>query len=332
MSQVEVLRQLDFPTPDPEFRPLHSGLLVPSTDQETIPMTPVRAAPTAERVVDAPAAVSPVPALTTPTPARAPATTSPAPVEPVAPVPPEYWGRRGLSIVYWIAILGGAAGQIAFFGALFDVGAWGYVAAAIIATTCETIMVSSGDTALDFRARGRSGGQWKPFAWIAFLAAATASGLNLAHWLADLPELGVLFGLIAFIGFVLHYMDGYIAGTDHLAHVADYEQLVAEIEAERRRIAKETEQDRRLAQRAAAAAIEPAAPPTAKPTKTKKTSSRKSGKASKGRAPKAVALEVARAAGAATPAPIRQALVDAGYTPPGQTALEGYARELKTPA
>src|SRR5699024_9479314 len=50
----------------------------------------------------------------TPPPAAAPAPAPPAPHQPDLPpnpTPPSYWGARGLSVVYWIAILTGAVGQ-----------------------------------------------------------------------------------------------------------------------------------------------------------------------------------------------------------------------------
>jgi hypothetical protein len=276
-----------------------------------------------------PAAASdqpPVPAPL-PTPAQAPATSHAQ--QPTRPQPPRYAAAGGLEIVYWIAIIGGAAGQIAFFGAMFNVGAWGYVAAFVIATTCETIMVTAGDKALQFRADGRTPGQWKPFACIAFLAAATASALNLAHWLGNLPELGVLFGGIAFLGFVLHYMDGYITGTDYLARLAAYQDEQAELAAQREQAAKAAEQERERELARQRAQLNAAVPQA---STAPRRPSRKS-KSAAGRKPdKDTALDIARRAGATKPAAIKKALIEANYEPPAASTIDRYAAQLREEA
>jgi hypothetical protein len=175
------------------------------------------------------------------------------------PDAPDYWGRHGLVAVYWIAILTGAIGQVIFFGSLFKLGIWGYFAAAIIATTAETVMVSSGDTALHLRAEGRRKAQWMPFILIAFVAATAASGMNLSHWMKVNPSMAVIFGGIAFLGFLLHVVHGVGEGTQYLAEKKKYDQAVAEQEAEQRaeieqaRLEhREQQRQHRLAEQAAA--------------------------------------------------------------------------------
>lgn len=143
--------------------------------------------------------------------------------EPTAPSPPNYWGSRGLVAVYWIAIITGAVGQVIFFGELFGIGPLGYLAAAIAATTSETIMVTAGDTAMQKRVDRCYRRQWVPFLAAAFAAAGTASGLNIAHWWAESASMAVLFGGIAGLGFLLHVMDGFTEGTRYLADLDTYE-------------------------------------------------------------------------------------------------------------
>ncbi|WP_027936312.1 hypothetical protein [Amycolatopsis sp. ATCC 39116] len=199
----------------------------------------------------------------------------PRPRLPQAPTAPEYWGQRGLVAVYWIAILTGAIGQVIFFGDLFHLGWAGYLAATIIATTAETVMVSSGDTALDLRAKGRRKPQWVPFLLIAFAAAAAASGMNLTHWWAKNPSMAIIFGGIAFLGFLLHVVHGFGEGTEYLAEKKKYDKAIAELEAKQQaeierarqqqaRIEKEQELQRRKPE-------QPATPPPPTPRASSRT-------------------------------------------------------------
>lgn len=176
---------------------------------------------------------------TAPTPGQAghapgPPAPSPRPAEallPRKPQMPDYWGRHGLVVVYWVAILTGAVGQIAYFGASFGLGVAGYVAAAVIATTAETLMVSAGDNALHWRAIGRRSTQWVPFLVVAAISAAAASYMNVSHWWRDSTSMAVLFGGISLLGWVLHVLHGYGDGTQYLEDQARREAAEAELAA-----------------------------------------------------------------------------------------------------
>jgi hypothetical protein len=172
---------------------------------------------------------------------------------PRQPQMPDYWGRHGLAFVYWIAIATGAVGQIAFFGAAFRLGIAGYVAAAVVATTAETIMVAAGDNALHWRALGRRRTQWVPFLAVAAISATAASYMNVSHWWADSTSMAVLFGGISFLGWVLHVLHGYGDGTQYLDDKARREAAEAELAAAHQ-----------PAQPAAAAEARPAKPRPAK--------------------------------------------------------------------
>lgn len=268
---------------------------------------PIRRTSPAEQTTQAepapPAAIAETePTSKTPLPVPAPtpdqgraAAPSPSPPPPAAPPPvpvvqpapvfqprglhkpdaPDYWGRHGLVAVYWIAILTGALGQVIFFGDLFNMGWPGYVAALVIATTAETVMVSSGDNALDLRTKNRRHAQWVPFLVIAFIAATAASGMNLTHWWQKNPSMAIIFGGIAFLGFVLHVVHGFGEGTQYRTEKAEYDRKVAELEAEQRaefdKARREQERRQRQAEQAtfqATAPAEPARPATATTTRT----------------------------------------------------------------
>lgn len=229
----------------------------PTSDRSTAPAAPPEPEPAPAPQSTRQPATAPIP----PVAAVGGPMIGPPPRLPRLPSAPDYWGRHGLVAVYWIAILTGAIGQVIFFGELFDLGMWGYVAAAIIATTAETVMVSSGDTALHLRAEGRRKAQWLPFLLIAFLAAIAASGMNLSHWWAKNPSMAIIFGGIAFLGFVLHVVHGTGAGTQYLAEKRRYDAVVAEFEAEQRAAAeqarRERERQRRQVEQAARKPIAP---------------------------------------------------------------------------
>lgn len=184
------------------------------------------------------------------------------------PVAPNYWGRHGLVAVYWIAILTGAIGQVIFFGGLFNLGLGGYFAAAIIATTAETVMVSSGDTAMDKRAKGRRKAQWLPFLLIAFVAAFAASGMNLTHWWDQNPSMAVIFSGIAFLGFLLHIVHGFGEGTEYLAEQHRHEEALAEHRAEQQAAAEQARRDQERQLRQVEQAARPTTPSPAGPART----------------------------------------------------------------
>ncbi|GAA1983278.1 hypothetical protein [Amycolatopsis minnesotensis] len=259
-------------------RRLNSGLYVPELDDSTAPIdvvdqhTPAPPAPSRVeqvRPVPPPKPVARQGIQEQPVPERrdepAPA---PVPTPPVAvavparaePVAPNYWGRRGLIGVYWIAILTGAIGQVIFFGELFNLGLPGYFAAGIIATTAETIMVAAGDTAMDLRAKGRPVRQWVWFMAIAVTAALAASGMNLTHWWAKNPSMAVLFGGIAFLGFLLHVLHGLGEGTQYLAEKRAFDKQVTTARAEwQRQLEAEAAREAKEARAAAKTATAPAA-------------------------------------------------------------------------
>lgn len=229
------------------------------------------------------------------TPEPEPASPEPAPVEKPAPPQPDlpdepkaptYWGQRGLSVVYWIAIITGAVGQMLAYGNLFGLGIPGYLAAAICATTLESAMVTATATALAKRVAGHPRLRWVPFLLAGFVAALGASALNLLHWSPISASLAALFSGIALLGYVLHVMDGMGEGTQYLARKANYDAEVdrqrqraeahANAEYERQRAVWETQQQ--AAQRAVAT-VEPATPEPApqqpKASKTAKSTSKK---------------------------------------------------------
>ncbi|UJW36950.1 hypothetical protein L3Q67_45125 (plasmid) [Saccharothrix sp. AJ9571] len=248
---------------------------------------------------------------------------------PTEPDQPNYWGRKGLVGVYWIAILTGAIGQVIFFGQLFNMGWPGYAAAAIIATTAETIMVSAGDTAMHLRAQGRRKSQWVPFLLIAFTAASAASGMNLTHWWSQNVSMAIIFGGIAFLGFLLHVIHGFGEGTQFKAEQKAYLDAVAEYEA---KLEAEDAAQRKAAEKAAREATKPPAPATrtesaapavVKP-QTRKTTSAESpvDKAT------AVALGVKHAA--TTPSALKNVLTEAGHAlPSSDTTIKNWCREIK---
>ncbi|TLW89249.1 hypothetical protein FFT09_22750 [Saccharomonospora piscinae] len=241
---------------------LLSGLHVPADLGDTTapldvidrPQPEPKPEPTTEQPRPDPSTPSPAPVETfrpeKPTPAPAPVATStttptPAPTRP-APQPkpepqrqplkppsaPVFWGSRALEAVYWIAILTGAIGQIIFFGDLFNMGWPGYVAAAIIATTAETIMISAGDTALKFFTNGVPARRWWIFLAVSIVAACTAAALNVTHWVEDNVSMAVLFGGIAMLGFILHVTDGFVRAIAYREAKAAYDAEIKRREDE----------------------------------------------------------------------------------------------------
>lgn len=304
---------------------------VPVPEPERVPVAPEPVAPAPAPVVAERPSAAEWPELPQP---AIPEYHRPMPKEPTAP---NYWGSRGLVVVYWIAILTGAIGQVIFFGELFNMGWPGYVAAAVIATTAETIMVSAGDTALAKRSQGRRKTQWIPFLLIAFTAAAAASGMNLTHWWEKNISMAIIFGGIAFLGFLLHVIHGFGDGTQFLEDQAAYDKAVEEhnnkIEAEhlaRRRAAERLM--REAAKPAPAARPEVAAAAAPKPTAVKAAA--EPGKAAPADAAgTAVVKEVAIPLGiehqATTPKALKELLVAKGHILPSDSTIKNWCREIK---
>lgn len=260
------------------------------------------------------------------------------PAEPTFDVDREYWGHRALVAVYWIAILTGAVGQVAYFGDLFGLGKWGYAAAVVIATTAETVMVTSCDTALKHRVHGAYKRRWLPFMFVAFSAAFAASVMNLTHFWHSSPSLGLLFGGVSLLGFLLHVMDGFVKGSDHLDRKAKYDQAVNQRQTEQRQRAEaayerqlaEYETQRQAAERAlerAEARTEQPAPKSTsdadkaeqKPTKPAKGSGK--GKATTPELTREAAREWSQANGNATQAAVRKHFESQGYRVPSENTV-----------
>src|SRR5699024_8160324 len=124
-------------------------------------------------------------------------------------------------------ILTGAIGQVVFFGSLFGLGVWGFVAAGVIATTAETVMVSAGDAALKHRVEDSDNTRrWLPFLLVSFAAAAAASGMNLSHFWHINISLAVLFGGVSLLGYLLHILDGFVKGSGYLDRKQAYDEAV----------------------------------------------------------------------------------------------------------
>lgn len=269
----------------------------------------------------------------TPTPAPAPVATSTttAPTQerqPKPPTAPTFWGSNALEAVYWIAILTGAIGQVIFFGRLFDLGWPGYVAAAIIATTAETIMISSGDTALKFFTNGVPGRRWWIFLAVSIVAALTAAALNVTHWWGENRSMAVLFGGIALLGYVLHVTDGFVRAIGYREAKAAYEAEVKRREDDAAKAATPAPAPvpaPRTASPAHAAA--PKAKPAAKSTGKPKAKAK--GK-SKGKvATKQIAVQIGVERRADTPAALARVLHDSGYAPSPESTIKSWCREIK---
>jgi len=243
---------------------------------------------------------------------------------------------RFLEGVYWIAISTGAVGQIVFFGSLFGLGAWGYVAATVVATTAETVMVTSGDTALRHRALQAKRRRWFPFLLCSFAAAGAAAGMNLSHFWHINISLAVLFGGVSLIGYLLHIWDGFVQGSDHLDKQAAYDAVVRE----RERIVRDRAEaryerwlaDRETTQQAADRAVAEVTPePTPEPTPAAKQKPGRTKKSPTQTSPsKQVAVQLGVEQGAHTPASLKAALTNAGYALPSKTTVENWCRDIKS--
>ena len=339
-------------------RRLLSGLHVPDFGDDTAPLDvthlhdePAPAPksepePTTEQPRPEPSTSSPAPVEVfrpeNPTPAPVPvatSTTTPPPAQPQPqpkpepqrqplkpPTAPTFWGSRALEAVYWIAILTGAIGQVIFFGGLFDLGWAGYAAAAIIATTAETIMISAGDTALKFFTNGVPGRRWWIFLAVSIVAALTAAALNVTHWWGENKSMAVLFGGIAMLGYILHITDGFVHALSYREAKAAYEAEVKRREDEAAKAAAPAPAPvpaPRTASPAHAAA--PKAKPAAKSTSRPKAKGKGKGKV----ATKQIAVQLGVERRADTPAALARVLHDAGYAPASESSVKNWCRAIK---
>lgn len=262
------------------------------------------------------------------------------PTEPTFNVDKEYWGHKALVGVYWIAIATGAIGQAIFFGELFNAGIVGYVGAVIGATTAETVMVTACDTALKHRVHGARKRRWLPFLIASFAAAFAASAMNLSHFAPVSVSLGVLLGGVSLLGFLLHVMDGFVKGSDHLDRKREYDEAVKQRQAEQRQRA-EAAYERQLAefeshQQAARRVVEQvettpaaaAAEQQAKPVKQAKPSK---GKAKSGTAPAFTQADAQRELGdelwTLKPAEVNQRMETAGYRRKDPSAIRRWKNQ-----
>lgn len=328
-APLDVTHLHDDPTPAPKQEQ------EPSKQEQE----PARERPRPEPPTPSPEPVDPVeafrPEKPTPTPApvsTSTTTSSPArarqpepqrqPLKP--PSAPTFWGSRALEAVYWIAILTGAIGQVIFFGGLFDLGWPGYAAAAIIATTAETIMISAGDTALKFFTNGVPGKRWWIFLAVSIVAALTAAALNVTHWWGENKSMAVLFGGIAMLGYILHITDGFVRALSYREAKAAYEAEV-----------KRREDDAAKAATPAPAPVP--APRTASPARVaapKAKSAAKSTSKAKGKgkgkvATKQIAVQLGVERRADTPAALARVLHDSGYAPSPESTIKSWCREIK---
>src|SRR5690606_30606338 len=288
---------VDRPQPDPVLKP--EPIAQPRPEPPAPSPAPVEVF-RPEKPTPAPEPVST--STTTPPPTRPAPQPKPEPQrQPLKPpTAPTFWGSRALEAVYWIAILTGAIGQVIFFGGLFDLGWAGYVAAAIIATTAETIMISAGDTALKFFTDGFPGKRW----WI-FLA--------------------VSIGGIAMLGYILHVTDGFVRAIAYREAKAAYEAEVQRREDEAAKAAAPAPAPvpaPRTASPAHAAA--PKAKPAAKSTSRPKAKGKAKGKV----ANKQIAVKLGVERRADTPAALARVLHDSGYAPSPESTIKSWCREI----
>jgi len=315
---------VDRPQPDPVLKP--EPIAQPRPEPPAPSPAPVEVF-RPEKPTPAPEPVST--STTTPPPTRPAPQPKPEPQrQPLKPpTAPTFWGSRALEAVYWIAILTGAIGQVIFFGGLFDLGWAGYVAAAIIATTAETIMISAGDTALKFFTDGFPGKRWWIFLAVSIAAALTAAALNVTHWWGENKSMAVLFGGIAMLGYILHVTDGFVRAIAYREAKAAYEAEVQRREDEAAKAAAPAPAPvpaPRTASPAHAAA--PKAKPAAKSTSRPKAKGKAKGKV----ANKQIAVKLGVERRADTPAALARVLHDSGYAPSPESTIKSWCREIKT--
>lgn len=154
-------------------------------------------------------------------------------------------GERIFPWVYGLSISIGITGQVAGFGALFGGALLHYLAAAVVGTGFELIMISFGDRSLGMRKREHKVRQWLPFMVISGIAAGVASAMNALHWWTFDPghTLALIFAGVAVLGYLGHMFAGFVEGTKNLADLGERRRIRArELAAEQRQAADERRQ------------------------------------------------------------------------------------------
>lgn len=223
--------------------------------------------------------------------------------------------RHAIKIGFAMTVIAAGVGQTMFFAGFFGGGLTGYLLAVGIAAFAEVTMIGSGDSALRHKVERNNG--WQMLLGVSAAVAVGATTMQVAHWMAqDEPVMALTFGAASLLGWVVHIASGLIAANGHLAREDAY---LAELA--RRRQKREAAEDAALA-----------AEPAPKPARTVTTSRRKPQAAvEQKRATKSIALQIGADQGARTPAQLRDALKQAGYSlPASSSTLENWARELRT--
>ena len=221
----------------------------------------------------------------------------------------------------------GAFGQIMFLGTWLAAmlpapGNW--VAAVVGAAFAEIGMIGAGNSSLTKR---RAGGRWRMLFAVACFVCAGAVTMQMTHWMPKGFGVALVFGLGGFVGFLIHMAIQHSKLRDYEDRQTAYAVELAEYEAKRQeRYAEDlneyhatvTEQQRE--RREAAKATAPTPPQSATPRRRTKG----------GKVTKDDAIRIGRERGITKPAPLRDAIIDAGYSPPAsKTTLENYCKELK---
>lgn len=318
------------PDDDRAFRAIVSGL---GLESEFAAAEPAPTEPTATP----PSKPTPPPS---PPPAPAPAVAAePTPVKPerpplVAPAPPrdpdlghvETTGNIASLAGYIMSVAIGSFGQILFLGTWLAVvlpspGNW--AAGVMGAAFAEITMVGGGNTSVTKRHKG---GRWKLLFVMACVACGAAVVMQLAHWWPKSPGVALLFGLASCIGFLVHMTIKHSTLRDYEEAQARYERELAEYRAQQeQRYAEELAEYHTQVAEQQRERRQATAPP---PASTAPPRRKSSGKGS--RAGKPDAVRIGLALGITTPAPLRDALVDAGYTlPSSKSSLENWCKAIK---
>lgn len=232
---------------------------------------------------------------------------------------------------YIMSVGVGAFGQIMFLGTwlagmMSAPGNW--IAAVVGAAFAEIGMIGAGNSSLTKRG---DGGRWKLLFTVACFVCASAVTMQVAHWLPKGPGVAMVFGLGSFVGFLIHMTIEHGKIRDHEDRMTRYEAELATFQAEEQAryeqelaaynaaVAEQRRQHRQDVQ-AAKKISAPVGPPDAKAP----------AKPEGGRATKSDALRIGVERKAATPAKLRDALTDAGYTlPSSSTTVENWCKEIK---
>lgn len=287
-----------------------------------------------------------VPAATLPEPAPAP----PAPTavgEPEArhtfspgqrPDAPQHWGEGALPIIYWGAMAIAFIGQVWGFGPVFG-GGWWYLAAAVVGGVFELTMITSGDTALNWLARGKAKTECAAFLGISLGAAGMALYFSITHWAHINPALMPFFSGAMVAGYALHMLKNGIDAKNARKELRVWEAEMAEAErkrkeaeeaaeAERKRQAAEAEQRRREAE-AEAERQKRAAEAEARAAEARKNLPKAPKQKSKRVASKDVAIQYGLAYEATTPSELTAALAKGEWLPRAESSMKDYCREVK---